>query len=226
MAMQLLRIIGLITLGGCATIFSPSSENITIESEPSGAMVYFENGNEMGKTPLTQAFKRKLSSPSFEIRKAGYESVTIKLDRKLDNLTLIEAIPLVPLYLYFPLLVSADKTTVLAAFLSSSATLGALGTDVLTGNMFEYSTHKYVLELPKKNAKYNPSALELVIKNHQEFKKNLARNEQGELQDSLCHAWELNDTGCAGLWKKAYESRTALLESPDSLAFYRQLKLF
>jgi hypothetical protein len=191
-----------LSLGGCATIFSRSADPVTIESEPSGAEVNIANGAKLGETPFTTAMTRQMNSISVEIKKKGYETKLLKLERKFDLTSLFNL-----------------------GFISTTSGATSWGIDLLTGNFLEYSPQKYVVELSKRNAHVGPSALEMVVMNHQEFKKNLARNEQGELQASLCHSWELNSEACAKLWSNAYEHRTELLNTPDSLAFYRQLKI-
>jgi hypothetical protein len=204
-----------LSLGGCATIFSSGSNDVTFESEPAGATVFtVPNGNKLGDTPLTTPISKGMSSVSVEVKKDGYETKLVKLERTFNYTTLFNIIAFAP---------SVTSTTA-----GTTTGAAAFGIDALTGKMFEYSPNKYVVELEKKKktkgAIDGPSALEMVVMNHQEFRKNLARNEQGELQSSLCHAWELDSNACTKLWISAYEKRTELLNASDSLAFYRALR--
>jgi len=64
-------------LSGCATIFSGSSEDIDLSSDPTGAKVLV-NGAKEGKTPIKLNFK-KGKEYSIEFVKEGYESKTFRL---------------------------------------------------------------------------------------------------------------------------------------------------
>lgn len=66
---------------GCATIFVGSKEEISLSSEPSGAKVLVNGGNE-GKTPLTILLKRG-KDYTIEFVKDGYESKTLRMTYSL-----------------------------------------------------------------------------------------------------------------------------------------------
>lgn len=67
----------LITISGCATIFSGSTEEITLESDPSGVVVMV-NGVKEGTTPMIFVAK-KGKEYNFEFVKKGYQSNFFKL---------------------------------------------------------------------------------------------------------------------------------------------------
>lgn len=105
----------------CATLFAPSSDEITITSKPEGATVLID-GIAVGTTPLKQlidrdTFKQKIVSLS----KEGYELKEFRLVRTLES-----------------------KAIFNLTFITSWAT------DALTGNMIEYSPKAYYIELEKK----------------------------------------------------------------------------
>lgn len=60
--------------GGCATIFSGTSEDITFRSDPENAQVYL-NGALRGTTPLTLSLKRK-GNYVVSMTLAGYQTQT------------------------------------------------------------------------------------------------------------------------------------------------------
>lgn len=96
-----LALIGLCTqLTACATIFKGSEEEVTFNSDPSGAKVVID-GRPRGKTPTTLTLDSD-SSYSVEYRKAGYESGKLHIGKNLgagwvvlDVLLLPSLIPIV-----------------------------------------------------------------------------------------------------------------------------------
>ena len=112
-------LITFIYLNGCATIFSGSSEDVSLESDPPKAKVLL-NGSSMGKTPLTLKLQ-KGKSYIIEFIKEGYENKTLNLSYSLGAGWLILDI--------------------------LSGLIGII-VDAATGNWnkFEYSNYKAVLE--------------------------------------------------------------------------------
>ncbi|MBK9333948.1 MAG: PEGA domain-containing protein [Ignavibacteria bacterium] len=74
-------LISFLYLNGCATLFSGSSEDISLESDPPKAKVLL-NGSTMGKTPLTLKLK-KGNSYIIEFMKEGYENKTLSMSYSL-----------------------------------------------------------------------------------------------------------------------------------------------
>lgn len=70
-----------LTLNGCATIFSGSSSEIALESEPTKAKVLL-NGSNMGKTPLKLKLK-KGKEYIIEFVKEGYENKSLNMSYSL-----------------------------------------------------------------------------------------------------------------------------------------------
>ncbi len=73
-----------IGISGCATIFSPSSDQISFNTTPADAKIYINGGN-VGKTPLMTPVQRELSSPMVVIKKDGYETQNVPLQTKFNN---------------------------------------------------------------------------------------------------------------------------------------------
>lgn len=77
-------------LSGCATLFSGSSQDVRIESEPSEANIMVE-GVKRGTTPATIDVTRPDlgDPPQIAIQKEGYEEKTLKLSKKFNAVTLL-----------------------------------------------------------------------------------------------------------------------------------------
>jgi len=114
-------------LSGCATMFAPDNDKITIKTEPAGADVY-EGANLIGKTPLTHSFKRvALERKILLIRKEGYTSEELDLRKSLETTALWNI-----------------------AFVLTTGGVTSWAIDAHSGNMTKYSPDSYLIELGKK----------------------------------------------------------------------------
>ena len=77
----LLIIAPILTFTGCATLFSGSTDEVHLSSEPSGAKVFI-NGHERGTTPITLAL-RKNKDYNIEFVKEGYRKKTWYLSHSI-----------------------------------------------------------------------------------------------------------------------------------------------
>lgn len=114
-------------LSGCATMFAPDSDKVTIKTSPADAEVY-EGATLLGKTPLTHSFKRDtFEKKILTIKKDGYTSEELPLNKVLEK-------------------------TALWNFGFFITTCGATswGIDAHSGNMIKYSPDSYYIELEKK----------------------------------------------------------------------------
>lgn len=71
------------TLSGCATMFCGTSEDVKIESFPSGASV-FANGEFVGKTPVAVAMNRD-SHPLLVLKKDGYADTRVQIEQEVNE---------------------------------------------------------------------------------------------------------------------------------------------
>lgn len=78
------------TLSGCATMFCGSSEDVKIESFPSGASV-FVNGKKVGKTPLEVEMNRD-SHPLIVLKKEGYADTRVQIKDEWNGTTMLNAL--------------------------------------------------------------------------------------------------------------------------------------
>ncbi len=112
-------------LSGCATLFAPNSDKVTIKTDPAGADVY-EGANFLGKTPLTYSFKREVFDRKvLVIKKEGYATQELLLNKTLEKTAIWNF-----------------------AFLCTGPT--SWGIDALSGNMTKYSPDSYFIDLAKK----------------------------------------------------------------------------
>lgn len=116
----MLAIAAISTLSGCATVIKGSDQALTFNSEPDGAQVIVD-GRLIGVTPLTAKVKKN-SADTVMIKKDGYKTQTMPLDKKYDGVALLS--------------VFWDLST----------------TDIATGAAFEYVPNSYHFQLKKEEA--------------------------------------------------------------------------
>jgi hypothetical protein len=111
---------------GCATIMSRGYDDLTIESNPTGAKVYL-GAEHLGTTPFTKRFERvTFETPEITFRKEGYKTQTVMLGRSLAPISLWN-------FIFFPTAVGVTSW----------------GIDAGTGNMIQYTPDSYLLDLQK-----------------------------------------------------------------------------
>lgn len=146
-----------IFFSGCATIFAPGSDKITIKTNPEGADVY-DGANFLGKTPLTHTFKRDtFEEKTLTIKKSGYQNQTLPLSKTVEKTALFN-------FIFFLITCGAPSW----------------GIDALSGNMTKYSPDSYFIELESNK---NPAGqtdntlhqrLRFVLLNHYYLMKDIA----------------------------------------------------
>lgn len=74
---------------GCATLFSGTSEQVTIDSEPEGARIFVE-GIERGRTPATISVKRPgFNDTEVTLQLEGYEDRTFTLQKGFNTISIL-----------------------------------------------------------------------------------------------------------------------------------------
>lgn len=72
---------------GCATLFTGSSDTVTVNSEPSGAKVYL-NGMYMGLTPVSPSLKRD-KDYAVILKKEGYQDTSANISRSFNLVSIL-----------------------------------------------------------------------------------------------------------------------------------------
>ena len=113
-------------LSGCASMFAPHSDNITIRTNPEGADVY-HGTHLLGKTPLTYSFDRDtFERKILNIRMKGYKNQELLLEKTLEGKALFNFI-----------------------FILTTSGATSWGIDAATGNMIKYYPDSYLIDLEK-----------------------------------------------------------------------------
>ncbi|MES2962685.1 MAG: PEGA domain-containing protein [Bdellovibrionota bacterium] len=182
---------------GCATLFSETSDTVTIDSEPAGADVYWR-GDLIGRTPFTHVFKRQTAASYLEFAKKGYETRKVDLVRKV-----------------------AGATWLNLGFTALSPS--SVGTDVSSGQMWEYGPKAYVAKLSPqgRDETWNERVMEYVIANDAPLKKDLARG-SGETMKAFCSLIKKTPEKCQTFTTRVKQERA--LETENALEFYRALR--
>lgn len=106
-----------IVTGGCATIFSGTSDDIRISTDPEDAKIYRE-GRLVGEGDVTLTIQRAGAPPEIRVEKNGYESQSFKPETTFNNVAMI------------------NSTFVLS-----------WGTDILSGSVVRYAEDSYHVQL-------------------------------------------------------------------------------
>ncbi|MDX9740275.1 MAG: PEGA domain-containing protein [Gammaproteobacteria bacterium] len=107
-------------VGGCATIFTGSTQEVSLQSNPSGATVMID-GRIMGETPLTARID-KTTNRTLIVEKEGYKTFTTRMDTRMN-----------PLFW---------GNIVIGGFLGST-------TDAASGAVHEYSPSQFMISLER-----------------------------------------------------------------------------
>lgn len=89
------------TLSGCATMFCGTSEDVKIESFPSGAEV-FSNGEFVGKTPVEVEMNRD-AHPLIVLKKDGYADTRVQIEQEWNGTTMLNLLFLSGIPVGFPI---------------------------------------------------------------------------------------------------------------------------
>lgn len=116
-----LALCSMVVFGACATIFTGTSDSISFESEPSGAMVVID-GVDRGRTPLTTSVKRDIGGTDITYRLNGYQTRTFELGQEFNMVTILDVF-------------------------CGPAFWVCGGVDLLTGAAMKYDPRTYELEL-------------------------------------------------------------------------------
>ncbi len=122
-----------LTVIGCATLFSPSSDTIKLVSDQNNITAYLD-GVRLGTLPLEVSLERDVfNHKSFTFKKPGYKTLEVRAKKSFNKISFLN-------------LTSGLSWT----------------TDAVSGNMMEYSPGQYLIELEPLNvSQFDRKELEL-----------------------------------------------------------------
>jgi len=200
--------LGLILLGGCATMYAPDSDTITIKTNPAGAEIY-QGAKLLGKTPLVHSFHREtFDRMVLNIRKDGYKHQELILEKSLE-----------------------PKSLYNIAFITTTSGVTSWGIDAANGNMVKYNPDSYLIDLVKAGttAEYRDhdrlQRLRFVVLNQAALMKDISVGD-GEYIRAY-YEIRMPNTGDATYRKfldRIAQHALLLLSSGEPLEFYRGLE--
>lgn len=78
-------------LFGSATIFSGTTQAISIDSEPSGAKVYVD-GQLRGVTPMSIMMNKSITSHTIRLQKDGYTDINVPMTKQMDPVAILSLV--------------------------------------------------------------------------------------------------------------------------------------
>lgn len=176
---------------GCSTMVSGTTQDVRLESNPSGAEVT-RDFMVLGTTPITLPFKKSQFEPKLVFTKEGYKPQTIKLENRLDD--------------YF------WGNIVLGGVIGST-------TDDATGAMYQFSPGQYLITLEpistpggfdrKTWLKNDQKAKEFIIIGYRQIITDI-NNGEGEYLSSLLNLLEIPEISqSAALTRLRYLAETS-----------------
>jgi len=159
-------------LAGCATIVSSSSQEMTFQSSPEGALVKVD-GNELGRTPLTIKVVKK-PNQTLTFVKEGYKPYSVPMTTKIDG------------WMWGNILFGGFFGTT---------------TDSVTGAIHEYAPGEYIVTLePEALSKFGTdsklsareNARRFIYLNYQNLQADLSKD-SGEALNSVLYLLKVSD---------------------------------
>lgn len=195
-ALALIMVVSLVT--SCATLFSDSSDTITITSEPSGATVYL-NAKKMGVTPITLVLDRSVFDKYYiQLKKKGYKT----------NKFLV-------------------KKTITTAAVFNLSSLSSWAIDVTTGSMMKFSPTDYLIELEKKSGKttsiYKEKNLKYILVNNKQILTDIARG-GGEYVSSALRSFNISEHDQPKAIEVLKNNFPMLMSQPTAYEVYKEIR--
>ena len=196
MKLKLLSPLVMLLGSGCATLFSDSSDKITITSEPAGAEVIL--GNEVkGKTPLDLVVERDtFKTTTLQIKKKGYATQDLRLSKTFNTTSLFNI-----------------------GFTFTTAGVTSWGIDALTGGVIKHSPTGYTVTLKKGDSAQLDAGTGktlFVQVNEQKIRNDLAHG-GGAFLDTYLSFYGLNEVETLLLKENVLASKMSLLKLENAV---------
>lgn len=194
---------------GCATMYAPGSDNITIKTNPDGADIYY-GANLLGQSPIVYTFDREtFQRQSLVIRKQGYKTKEVLLGTTLEKKALLN----------FGFFIT-----------TSGATSWAV--DAATGNMIKYFPDSYLIDLEKddnSSVQKNHSRIHrfrFVVMNQAHLMKDIAAGDGEYLRAYFENRFPNTTSNTYQMFQACIISKALLLLSTDDpVEFFNNLEV-
>lgn len=197
-------VLALTLLGGCASIFSGTTDKLTFDSNVPGVRVTID-GEYKGETPLTLTLSRNfMNGPEFKAKfeKAGYVTQEFQLKHEFNTVAVLD--------------------------ITSIPTSG--GIDLLTGALMRFSPTEYHVQMLKNGKSADSTEFErslqlyrYALTNYRNIQMDISRG-GGEYLDSLASALSGTQSGADAVIKEqALRNAPALLGATDAHDFIHRL---
>jgi len=189
-------------------MFSRGYDDLTIESNPPGAEVYW-GAEKIGITPFTRRFDRDtFEIPKLTFRKAGYQTQEVALQRTLEKTALFNF-----------------------GFFLTTCGGTSWGIDAVSGNMIRYAPDSYLIDLQKTEDvgsadwQQRHLALAYLLTNQPHLQTDIARG-GGEYLEAYfyLHATPATVDTYPGFLQAVHSEATALLACDSGLELDRALR--
>ena len=186
-------------------MFAKTSDDITIQSDPSGADVYL-NLTKVCETPCTFPLPRKtFEIPEVTLRKEGYATASVEIQKTIETKALFNL-----------------------GFITTSGGITSWGIDALTGAVIKYSPTGYYVELKSKTSQAGIEGGTLrhsatfALMASDDLKRDIARGD-GEYLHAY-YTLGFSDLNYPSFLERVKEHRQSLLKTDDGLTLDRAMK--
>ncbi len=137
-----------VSISGCATLFTGTTDIISLNSNPAGAIVY-KDGLELCRTPCRIPVKRSLNTTEIEFKLDGYENRIFTLDKEFNVVSVVNL-----------------------------GCLFGWAIDAATGSLMKYSRRSYDLEMKMRTLSLSDSPTEIHINTNDNLVDFYVQNKQ------------------------------------------------
>lgn len=197
-------LIALLTLGGCATIFSDGEDEITFNSNVDKTKVYLD-GMKLGETPLTISIDRKTANRKLKFTKSGYQTQEMELLHDFN--------------MNFSMLLDITGTAL---------TLTPMAVDALSGNLIKYTPTEYHIEMePEKTGDHKlfrqrVASMRFAAYNFADIQRDLVTGE-GEFLEGLEASFQIPPTHKRAFEEVLQANIDMLITTDNGLVFWNHL---
>ena len=200
----LLSLTFLLTVSGCASIFTDGEDVVTFNSNVDQTNVFLD-GSKIGVTPLTISLDRQIDNRPLKFTKKGYQAQEMLLAKTFN--------------MNFGMLLDLTGTAL---------TLTPMGVNALTGNMIRYSPTEYHIEMePEKTGDHRlfrqrVASMRFAAYNFPDIQKDLVTGE-GEYIEGLNASFQISSAHQEAFEEILQANLKTLIKAENGLEFWNRL---